>query len=84
MHAINEKRRKIYSGEVSPTRMGLRKFLEEVGRANKFIIFEAGNQMKWISLYLKKMRDVEVHVVHRRYAPEFKQDALELAERIGV
>ena len=64
VYAMNERKKKMFSGEVSPTRGGLRKLLKDVGNAHKLIVFEAGNQMKWISLYLKKIKGVEVHVVH--------------------
>ena len=64
VHAINEKRRKIFSGEIPPTRVGLRKLIKDLGGINKLIAFEAGNQMKWISLYLKRIKGVDIHVVH--------------------
>lgn len=64
IHAIDGRKKKIFSGEISPTRVGLRKLIKDLGGANKLVIFEAGNQMKWISLFLKKMKGVEVHVVH--------------------
>ena len=64
VHAINGRKKKIFSGEVSPTRVGLRTLVRDLGSANKLIVFEAGNQMKWISLYLKKIKGVCVHVVH--------------------
>ena len=35
-----------------------------MGRGAKLVVFEAGNQLKWIALTLKKLKDVHVHVVH--------------------
>lgn len=64
VHAINERRKKLFSGEILPTRTGLRKLIKDLGGANKLVAFEAGNQMKWISLFLKKIKGVHLHVVH--------------------
>ena len=38
--------------------------MKELGPAKKLVVMEAGNQLKWIALTLKKMKDVELHVVH--------------------
>jgi len=64
VHAINEKKKKLFSGEISPTRAGLRKFITGLGAANKLVAFEAGNHKKWISLFLKKIKGIHLHVVH--------------------
>jgi len=42
VHAINERKRKMFSGEISPTRTGLRKFITGLGAANKLINGKGG------------------------------------------
>lgn len=64
VHAINERKRKIFEGAVAPSPGGLRKLVEKLGKGPKLFVFEAGNQMKWIALLLKKMEDVYIHEVH--------------------
>lgn len=64
IHAIGEKKKTLFRGEVSPTRSGLDKVLRELGSQQKVIAFEAGNQMKWIAQHLMKKESVKVHVVH--------------------
>lgn len=64
IHAIDERKRVKMQREIVPTREGLRKMVEGLGREKKVMVFEAGNQMKWIAQTLKKMDGVEVHVVH--------------------
>ena len=65
IHAIEGKNKKIvYRGEVGPNENGLRQMLLNVGEGKKKIVFEAGNQTKWIFDFLKKQKSVTVHVVH--------------------
>jgi transposase len=64
VHAINERKKVVFKGDIKPTRAGLRGMIEELGRETKLIVFEAGNQLKWIALTLKKIRGVQIHVVH--------------------
>jgi transposase len=64
VHAINERKEVVFKGEIEPTRAGLREMINRLKDQPKLIVFEAGNQLKWIALTLKKMTDVEVHVVH--------------------
>jgi transposase len=64
VHAINEKKQVIFSGEIEPTRYGLKKLMKGLGEEEKLVVFEAGNQLKWIALTLKKMAGVHIHVVH--------------------
>lgn len=64
IHAINDKKKVVFRGEVAATRAALRKAMEDLGEEPKVVVFEAGNQMKWIALSLKKMKGVHVHVVH--------------------
>jgi transposase len=63
-HVINEKKKVVFKGEVAPSREGLRALTDTLGAEKKLVVFEAGNQMKWIALTLKKMEGVEIHVVH--------------------
>jgi transposase len=63
-HVINEKKKVVFKGEVAPSREGLRALTGTLGAEKKLVVFEAGNQMKWIALTLKKMEGVEIHVVH--------------------
>ena len=53
VHAINEAKRVVYKGDIKPTRSGLRGMLKELGTQSKLVVFEAGNQLKWIALTLK-------------------------------
>lgn len=64
VHAIDERKKKIYEGAIAPSREGLRKLVKELGSEKKLMVFEAGNQTKWMALTLKKIEGVEVHVVH--------------------
>jgi transposase len=64
VHAVNEKKRVVFSGEVTPTRSGLDRMLRELGSQQKLVAFEAGNQMKWIAEHLLKKDTVTPHVVH--------------------
>ena len=64
VHAIDEKKRVVFRGEIPPARSELRKLMGRLGRETKLVVFEAGNQMKWIALTLKKMRGVHLHIVH--------------------
>lgn len=64
VYAVDERKRKVFDKKVVPTREGLRKMVKELGEGPKLVVFEAGNQMKWIALTLKKMKGVYVHVVH--------------------
>jgi transposase len=63
VHAINEKKKVVYRGEIASSREGLRRLLKDLGEDLKLVVFEAGNQMKWIALALKKL-GVRIHVVH--------------------
>ena len=64
VHALDEKRRVVLKSEVSPTREGLRQVNRQLGPGAKLVVFEAGNQLKWIADFWKKQADVQVHVVH--------------------
>ena len=64
VHALDEKKRVVKREEIEPTRSALRKLCRELGPEPKLVVFEAGNQMKWISDTLKKQAGVRLHVVH--------------------
>jgi transposase len=64
IHAVNGKKAVKYRGEIEPTKAGLKSLVEELGAEKKYIVMEAGNQLKWIAQRLNKTKDVELHVVH--------------------
>ena len=64
VHGIDEKKRVLVNGEIEPTRAGLKGMIKGLGVQKKLVIFEAGNQLKWIAKTLKDMEGVEIHVVH--------------------
>jgi len=64
VHGIDEKKRVLVKGEIEPTRGGLKGLIKGLGSQKKLVIFEAGNQLKWIAKTLKEMEGVEIHVVH--------------------
>lgn len=65
VHAINEKKKVlIKGGKITPDKKGLKKMLDSLSKEQKLVIVEAGNQLKWIALYLKGRSDVNLHVVH--------------------
>jgi transposase len=64
VHVINERKKVVYRGEIAPSREGLAKLLKALGNESKLVVFEAGNQLKWIALWFKRRQDVHLHVVH--------------------
>ena len=60
VHAINSKNKVVFKGEIAPTRGVLRRLMGGLGPESKLVVFEAGNQLKWIALTLKKMAGVEI------------------------
>jgi transposase len=63
IHAINDKKKAIFKGSVSPTKKGIRDLISDLGMERKVFVFEAGNQMKWIADTFKKLSE-DFHVVH--------------------
>ncbi len=63
-YAITERKQRAFEGSSKPTRAGLRALLQQIGGGAKLVVFEAGNQLKWVADTLKKLADVELHVVH--------------------
>ncbi len=64
VHAIDERKRVVWRGEVPPTPSGLKRAMRESGTGAKLVAFEAGNQMKWIARELGRIKGVTRHVVH--------------------
>ncbi len=63
-YAVNERKRKVFEGECPSTRAGLRALMKQLGEGAKFVVVEAGNQLKWVAALLKRLPDVHLHVVH--------------------
>ncbi len=64
VHAIDERKRVVWRGEVAPTPSGLKRAMREIGAGAKLVVFEAGNQMKWIAREVGRIKSVTLHVVH--------------------
>ena len=65
VHAVRENKKVVISGKsYEPSKAGIRAMLKDLGKQTKLIVIEAGNQLKWIALYLKKQKGVHLHVVH--------------------
>lgn len=64
VHAINERKKVLFRGAVHSTESGLRGLMRRLGGEPKVVVFEAGNQLKWIARVLKRIEGVVVHVVH--------------------
>lgn len=64
VHAIDEKKRVVKRAEIEATRGALRTLCAALGSGPKLVVFEAGNQMKWIADTLKRQPGVVLHVVH--------------------
>lgn len=62
--AVNERKRCVCEGEGPSSRAGLRTLVRRIGEGAKLVAFEAGNQMKWVAEMLKRLPDVQGHVVH--------------------
>ncbi len=63
VHALNDKKKVLFKGSVSPTKKGIRDLIAIFGIESKLFVFEAGNQMKWIADYFKKLGE-DIHIVH--------------------
>lgn len=64
IHAIDKRKRTVCKEEIAPCKEALVGLLNRLGKEPKLVVFEAGNQMKWIAQTLMKIESVEVHVVH--------------------
>ena len=64
VHALDSRKKVVYKGEIIPEKQYLLKFLKELGPEPKYVVFEAGNQMKWLAQTLMKVDGVTLHVVH--------------------
>lgn len=63
VHAVNERKKVIFKGAIGSTKKAIRELIADLGIESKIFVFEAGNQMKWIADYFKKLGE-EIHVVH--------------------
>lgn len=63
IHALNDKKKVLFKGSVSPTKKGIRDLIAAFGIESKLFVFEAGNQMKWIADYFKKLGE-NIYIVH--------------------
>ena len=63
IHAINDRKKVLYKGEIDASRRGLRSLARELGDQSKLFAFEAGHQLKWVAETLKQLK-VGMHVVH--------------------
>jgi len=64
VHAINNRNKVVFDNSIMPTKRALQKLLDGFGKETKYIVFEAGNQMKWIADYFLTRKDVVLHIVH--------------------
>lgn len=64
IHAIDGRKKVVFKGEILPEKRSLLKMLKDLGDESKYVVFEAGNQMKWIAQTLMKVEGVNLHVVH--------------------
>lgn len=64
VHAVNERKRVVWRGEVAATPSGLKRAMAALGEHTKLVVFEAGNQMKWIARELGRLKGVRLHIVH--------------------
>lgn len=62
-YAVNERKQRVFEGEQPASRVGLAALVRQIGGGPKLVACEAGHQMKWIAETLKKLNDVQVHVV---------------------
>ena len=64
IHAIDRQKRPVFQGEIAPVKSALLKLIEELGPEPMKVVFEAGNQMKWLAETLQGIGKVDLHVVH--------------------
>ena len=64
LHAVNEKKKVVFKGEIPATKRSLRKTMRELSTETRLVAFEASNQLKWIADTLRKIEGVNIHVVH--------------------
>ncbi|HTY20059.1 MAG TPA: IS110 family transposase [Geobacteraceae bacterium] len=64
IHAIDARKKVVCREEIPPCKESLLGLLQRLGKERKLVVFEAGNQMKWIAQTLMKVEGVELHVVH--------------------
>jgi len=64
VHAVDERKRVVLKTEIAASRESLRWLVGQLGPQPKLIVFEAGNQLKWVADTLRKQEGVSLHVVH--------------------
>ncbi len=64
IHAVDRQKRTVYQGEIAPTKATLLQLVADLGPERKKVVFEAGNQMKWLAETLQGCESVDLHVVH--------------------
>jgi len=64
IHAIDRKKRLLYQGEIAPVKSALLQLIDDFGPEPMKVVFEAGNQMKWLAETLQGIDKVDLHVVH--------------------
>ena len=64
VHAINERKKVVFKGSIAASREGLASLMKHLGEERKLVVFEAGNQLKWIALWFQRRAGVDLHVVH--------------------
>ncbi len=63
IHAIDERKKVVLKASIAPTKKAIRELISSLGIEKKLFVFEAGNQMKWIASYFKKLSE-QIHIVH--------------------
>ena len=63
VYAQNDRKKVRFKGSVAPSKKGLRELIAALGMERKLFVFEAGNQMKWIADFLKRLGE-DMHIVH--------------------
>lgn len=64
IHGIDSRKKVVCRGEIPACKESLLGLLQRLGKERKLVVFEAGNQMKWIAQTLMEVEGVEVHVAH--------------------
>lgn len=64
VHAINERKKVVLKTEIEPSREKVRELMKQLGAEPKLVVFEAGNQLKWVADTLKRQEGVSLHIVH--------------------
>ena len=63
-YAVTERKQCVYEGSVASSRAGVRALMRRLGAGAKLVVFEAGNQRKWVAETLKQLTGIQVPVGH--------------------